>query len=70
LKKKQKREGSLRAFSKGYQLGYQGRSEENCPFNLSSNVAKEWLRGWREGRDDQFEGINIQASQQKIVARQ
>ena len=67
--KSQKRDISQRAYSKGYQLGYQGRSEDNCPYQGNSNTAREWLKGWQEGHDDRCDGINTQASQQKIMAK-
>ncbi len=66
--KRQKRDISQRAYSKGYQLGYQGRPEEACPFRDGSLTAQEWIRGWHEGHSDNLDGIKVQASQQKIIA--
>ena len=66
--KRQKRDISLRAYNKGYQLGYQGRSEQSCPFQHDSITAREWIKGWQEGHRDKLDGINILASQQKVIA--
>lgn len=66
--KRQKRDVSQRAFNKGYQLGYQGRSEESCPFQENSVTAREWLRGWEEGHEDHCDGMTTMTSQQKIMA--
>ncbi|MBV1930613.1 MAG: ribosome modulation factor [Porticoccaceae bacterium] len=66
--KRQKRDISQRAFSKGYQVGYQGRSEEGCPFQEGTLTAREWLNGWQEGHDDHLDGMSTQTSQQKIMA--
>lgn len=66
--KRQKRDSSQRAHSKGYQVGYRGRSEESCPFQDGSLTAREWLSGWQEGHDDRLDGMSTQTSQQKIMA--
>jgi len=68
--KRQKRDPSQRAYLKGYQLGFDGRSKDTCPHQTNSVFAHEWMNGWREGRDDQSEGFKMQASQQKITAQQ
>lgn len=65
---RQKRNPSQRAYTKGYQLGFDGRSEDACPYQSSSVLAHEWMKGWREGRDDQTEGFNVHTLQQKIIA--
>ncbi|HBD11525.1 MAG TPA: ribosome modulation factor, partial [Porticoccaceae bacterium] len=57
--RRQKRDISQRAYNRGYQQGYQGRSDENCPFQTDSGRAHEWTKGWREGRDDLQNGIKI-----------
>jgi ribosome modulation factor len=67
--KRQKRDPSQRAYIKGYQLGFDGRSEDTCPHQSNSIFAHEWMKGWREGREDQTEGFKMQASQQKILAQ-
>ncbi|RLA47524.1 MAG: ribosome modulation factor [Gammaproteobacteria bacterium] len=66
--KRQKRDISQRAYSKGYQQGYHGRSDERCPFQEDSATAREWIKGWQEGHDDNLDGIKTQASQQKVIA--
>ena len=66
--KRQKRDLSQRAYSKGYQVGYQGRSEDGCPFQDGTLIAREWLNGWQEGHSDHLDGIPPLTSQQKIMA--
>lgn len=66
--KRQKRDISQRARCKGYQSGYQGRSEQSCPFQSESANAQEWIKGWREGHNDHLDGMGMQASQQKLAA--
>ena len=67
--KRQKRNPSQRAYNKGYQSGFEGRSNDICPFQTSSISAHEWMKGWQEGRDDSSEGFNVHTLQQKIVAQ-
>ena len=66
--RKQKRDPSHRAFLRGYQAGYDMKTKSLCPFQAETNTGQEWLRGWREGRKDQWEGFNAQACQQKVSA--
>ncbi len=54
--KRQKRDPSKRAYSKGYSAGVNGRSRDFCPFN-SLICRSSWLNGWREGRTDQNYGM-------------
>jgi len=67
--KRQKRNPSQRAYTKGYQLGFDGRSEDTCPHQSNSIFAHEWMKGWREGREDQSVGFKMHTSQQKILAQ-
>jgi ribosome modulation factor len=53
--KRQKRDKSERAFVRGYQLGFSGKSRDLCPHD-SEGLRQSWLSGWREGRTDQWEG--------------
>ncbi len=66
--KRQKRDPAHRAFTRGYQAGYEMKTRSLCPFSTESRSGEEWLRGWREGREDQWLGYNTQASQQKMSA--
>ena len=63
--KRQKRNPSERAFSKGYMAGFEGRSRSSCPHE-THKIRFDWLNGWREGRNDQWSGFNRFATAQKI----
>lgn len=52
-----KRDMKQRAFDRGYQMGLSGRTSELCPHTVDPQRAY-WLQGWREGRHDQWDGIN------------
>ena len=56
--KRQKRDTSHRAYLKGYQAGILGRNQTSCPHQEKSTPADEWLRGWREGRHDHWDGFD------------
>lgn len=54
--RRQKRDRDARAYSRGYQAGLDGKSQDICPFdNLPTRSS--WLNGWREGRTDHFQGM-------------
>ncbi|MEK9807054.1 MAG: ribosome modulation factor [Halieaceae bacterium] len=55
--KRSKRDMSKRAFEKGYQTGLAGRSSDICPHSEGPQRLS-WLQGWREGRTDQWDGLN------------
>ncbi len=63
--KRQKRNLVERAFSKGYQAGYNGRSRSLCP-HISGSTRQQWLSGWSEGRVDNWDGYNQAAQAQKV----
>ncbi|GAB2190828.1 ribosome modulation factor [Sessilibacter sp. MAH2] len=63
--KRQKRNPSERAFIKGYMAGFEGKSRSLCPHE-TQKTRHDWLNGWREGRNDQWDGFNRQASMEKI----
>ena len=63
--KTQKRSNTERAFSKGYQAGIDGRSRSLCPHD-NGEARQTWLSGWREGREDHWDGINKAALAQKM----
>jgi len=63
--KRQKRNRSEVAIVRGYQAGYAGGSRDRCPFE-SGESRHQWLSGWREGREDKWNGFNMAASVQKM----
>lgn len=63
--KRQKRNQIERAFSKGYQAGIEGRSRNLCPHE-NATTRQNWINGWREGREDHWNGYNRAAQAQKI----
>ena len=63
--KRQKRSHDERAFTKGYKAGVDGRSRTLCPHD-SGQARQLWLGGWREAREDQWDGFNRMAQIQKL----
>ncbi len=63
--KRQKRDQTERAFTKGYQAGIAGRSRSLCPHE-NGTARHQWLNGWRESRIDQWDGLNRAAQVQKL----
>jgi ribosome modulation factor len=63
--KSQKRNQIERAFGKGYTAGIEGRSRSICPHE-NGNARQTWLTGWREGREDHWNGYNRAAQAQKL----
>lgn len=53
--KRYSRNKVCRAYSKGYQKGLLGRSNESCP-HFEKNKRQAWLAGWRDGWADHIEG--------------
>ncbi|WP_423895125.1 ribosome modulation factor [Candidatus Pelagadaptatus aseana] len=64
--KRQKRNQIERAFSKGYQVGIEGRSRNLCPHE-NATIRQNWINGWREGREDHWNGFNRAAQAQKMT---
>ena len=56
MMKRQKRDKSDRAYTKGYQTGVSGRSKDICPHE-DPQLRQAWLSGWREGRCDNWDGM-------------
>ncbi len=54
--KTQKRDTSVRAFKKGYQAGIHGKTKDACPLHQEPG-RQQWLSGWREGRQDNWDGL-------------
>ena len=56
IMKRQKRDKSNRAYTKGYITGISGRSKDICPHG-DHLLRQTWLNGWREGRYDNWDGM-------------
>lgn len=54
--KRYKRERDELLFSRGFNAGMTGRSQESCPYQ-DINLRQHWMAGWREGRSNEREGI-------------
>ena len=53
--KKHKRDKEDRAFARGYQIGRSGKSKELNPYS-KTNIRQSWFSGWRQGREDHWDG--------------
>lgn len=62
--RRQKRDMTDRAFQKGYQAGFSGRNKESCPHHQEA-LRQQWMSGWREGRNDHWDGYSDAAAIQK-----
>ncbi|TVP53200.1 MAG: ribosome modulation factor [Halomonadaceae bacterium] len=54
--KRQKRDMTARAYKRGYMAGLSGKSKDMCPID-KQEARQEWLTGWREGREDNWNGM-------------
>jgi len=63
--KTHKRDMTVRAYKKGYQAGLSGKSKDACPPH-NGDEKQEWLMGWREGRQDNWDGLTGVSSIPKI----
>lgn len=54
--KRHKRERSELLFSRGFNAGIAGRSQDTCPYQ-DINLRQHWMAGWREGRSNEREGL-------------
>ncbi len=54
--KRQKRDLEQRAYNRGYFAGMEGKSKSQCP-NTSDVIQQTWLNGWRQGREDNWNGM-------------
>jgi ribosome modulation factor len=53
--KRQKRDLTSRAYVRGYRAGVSGKSQDKCP--TQTGVSREhWISGWRQGREDFWDG--------------
>lgn len=53
--KRHKRDPASRAWNKGYQAGFIGRSRETCPHQAIPQ-RESWIEGWTLGQRDLTEG--------------
>ena len=53
--RRQKRDKSERAYARGYMIGVARKSKELCPYG-DLLTKQSWLGGWRQGREDQWDG--------------
>ena len=53
--KRHKRDKGDRAFVKGYQIGLSGKSKDLNPYG-DNTIRQSWLSGWRQGREDNWNG--------------
>ncbi|MCB1645685.1 MAG: ribosome modulation factor [Pseudomonadales bacterium] len=53
--RRQKRDKHQRAFTRGYHIGMHGKSKDLCPYH-ESEARQAWLTGWRNGREDNWDG--------------
>jgi|TARA_B110000967_G_scaffold12686_1_gene12321 ribosome modulation factor len=65
--KKHKRDLEHRSYVKGYQAAVQGRTLAAIPYQENSIMAFHWSRGWREGKEDYWNGFNQRSFQQKAA---
>lgn len=63
--RRQKRDLCERAYKRGYQAGIQGRSKSQCPTD-AINTRQEWMNGWRDGRNDNWDGYTGVSGVHKI----
>lgn len=59
--KRQKRDPMDRAFERGYRIGLEGKSKSLCP-NDEGAAHQEWMNGWRQGRDDNWNGMKAMSA--------
>jgi ribosome modulation factor len=53
--KRHKRDKEERAYARGYQIGRSGKSKDLNPYG-DTNIRLSWLSGWRQGREDNWNG--------------
>ncbi len=66
--KKQKRNLHERAYQRGYRAGLEGRHLDTCP-HCQDAMRNQWMAGWREGRVDNWNGLNAMSGMQKMAMR-
>ena len=63
--KRQKRNQADRAFYKGYLAAMHNKSMDSCP-HINGDSHQEWVNGWREGREDYWNGLDETTKAQKL----
>ena len=63
--KSMKRNSADRAFSRGYQAGASNKSWSKCPYETGA-ARQNWMTGWREGREDSWNGFGRAAQAQRL----
>ncbi|MEW5248467.1 ribosome modulation factor [Microbulbifer sp. 2201CG32-9] len=63
--KRQKRNLPDRAFCKGYLAATENKPVDSCPF-FTGDRHQEWINGWREGREDYWNGLGASTKAQKL----
>jgi ribosome modulation factor len=53
--KRQKRDLTSRAYTRGYRTGVRGKSQSLCPAE-NGDLRVQWMSGWRQGRADNWDG--------------
>lgn len=66
--KRQKRNLQTRAYQRGYIAGLDGRHQDMCP-HVENNMRSQWLAGWREGRVDNWDGLNRVTAMHKMASQ-
>ena len=64
--RRQKRDKNSRAYVRGYHIGVSGKSKELCPYT-DLQARQSWLGGWRQGREDQWDGFTGTAGVSRLV---
>ncbi len=64
--RRQKRDRLDRAYQKGYLAGVKGKSKEICPKEAGPEH-QEWINGWREGREDKWNGMQGVSGLHKVA---
>lgn len=65
--KKQKRDLHHRAYIRGYRAGMTGRSK-GLSNQCIEHSRPDWLAGWREGREDMWNGFTAVEGTQKAFS--
>lgn len=63
--KRQKRNHADRAFYQGYLAALRNKSVDSCPF-IEVAPRQEWVNGWREGREDYWNGFDETTKAHKL----
>lgn len=67
--KTQKRDAIQRIFNHGYHAAIKGKSLSSCPYDQTTDKHFQWMSGWREGRQDHWDGNAAIAGLHKAQVR-